>query len=349
MTASSNDIHLLCSSSAVDAAVSKHIFEKCIRGYLKNKTVILVTHQLQFIRQAAKILVLKDGQCQGYGSYSDLLNLGIDFVKISDEEKQQQLQQAKQMQEAESQVSIRQSHESLHTVGHHSSQASLNSSVGGDELSNFITGETLQQTSGEMQTSGSVKARVYWIYVRNGAGIFLLLLLISSNIGTQLLFNGSDYFLSLWTEKESGNTENILKSYTRENCIVIFSILVGALFVLSLVRTTMFFTICMTSSINIHNRLFECLIRAPITFFDNNPIGVLLNRSSRDMGIVDDLLPPTAFDAVEIFVQLLGILILVSIIDYWIIIPTVILIVIFYYVLKYYITSARSIDRKSVV
>ena len=327
--------------SAVDAAVSKHIFEKCIRGYLKNKTVILVTHQLQFIKQAAKILVLKNGKAQGYGSYSHLMSLGIDFVKIADEENQQKQQKQKDLD-----ASMKKSHESIPTALHHSSQTSLNSSVGGDDLANFITGESLQQSTGEMGTTGSVKARVYWTYVRAGAGFFLLLSLISSNIGTQILFNGSDYFLSLWTDKESSGTKSdIINNLDRNGCIITFGALVGALFLLSLVRTTLFFSICMKSSINLHNRLFECMIRAPVTFFDNNPIGVLLNRCSRDMGIVDDILPPTAFDAVEIFVQMIGILVLVIIIDPWIAIPTFVLIFIFHFVRKYYITSARSIKR----
>lgn len=33
--------------SAVDAHVGQHIFEKCINGMLREKSVLLVTHQLQ--------------------------------------------------------------------------------------------------------------------------------------------------------------------------------------------------------------------------------------------------------------------------------------------------------------
>ncbi|KAA0190835.1 hypothetical protein HAZT_HAZT002816, partial [Hyalella azteca] len=44
--------------SAVDAAVGKQLFDLCIRGYLRRKAVILVTHQLQYISAAHNILVL---------------------------------------------------------------------------------------------------------------------------------------------------------------------------------------------------------------------------------------------------------------------------------------------------
>ena len=66
--------------SAVDASVARHIFEKCIKEYLKNKCVILVTHQLQFIKQADQIVVLKDGSCLACGSYMELLNKGKIFL-----------------------------------------------------------------------------------------------------------------------------------------------------------------------------------------------------------------------------------------------------------------------------
>ena len=58
------DIYLLDDPlSAVDAHVSKHIFKNAISDYLKQKTVILVTHQLGFIRFADRVLFLrKDGE-----------------------------------------------------------------------------------------------------------------------------------------------------------------------------------------------------------------------------------------------------------------------------------------------
>ena len=63
--------------SAVDAPVARHIFDKlvyhavcnamyvpfklrCICGLLKDRLVILITHQVQFALQASKILALKE-------------------------------------------------------------------------------------------------------------------------------------------------------------------------------------------------------------------------------------------------------------------------------------------------
>ena len=51
---------LLKCLSAVDTVVAKHLFDKCIRGLLGDRVVVLVTHQLHFAIQADKILALTE-------------------------------------------------------------------------------------------------------------------------------------------------------------------------------------------------------------------------------------------------------------------------------------------------
>src|SRR5699024_4654087 len=55
---------------------------RCITNYLKSKTVVLVTHQIQFIKKASKILVLKDGKQFACGTYDELVNAGIDLFSM---------------------------------------------------------------------------------------------------------------------------------------------------------------------------------------------------------------------------------------------------------------------------
>uniref|UniRef100_A0A4W6FXN5 Multidrug resistance-associated protein 4 n=1 Tax=Lates calcarifer TaxID=8187 RepID=A0A4W6FXN5_LATCA len=55
------DIYLLDDPlSAVDAEVGRHLFEECICGLLRKKPRILVTHQLQYLKAADQIIVLKE-------------------------------------------------------------------------------------------------------------------------------------------------------------------------------------------------------------------------------------------------------------------------------------------------
>ena len=42
----------------------------------------MVTHQIQLIEKATKILILKDGKCLAYGTYNEIHDMGIDFVQL---------------------------------------------------------------------------------------------------------------------------------------------------------------------------------------------------------------------------------------------------------------------------
>lgn len=104
---SQKDIYLLDDClSAVDQRVAKHIFEKCILGYLKGKCVVMVTNHINFISYADNVVctmiasrfhatnlvqvVIKDCTVAGQLSKKDmscaqieenLHNLGIDLTK----------------------------------------------------------------------------------------------------------------------------------------------------------------------------------------------------------------------------------------------------------------------------
>ena len=70
--------------SAVDPEVASRIFFDCIRGFLKNKLVVLVTHQLQFLESCGEILLLKEGQVVAQGSYDDIVKTGFNIKDILD-------------------------------------------------------------------------------------------------------------------------------------------------------------------------------------------------------------------------------------------------------------------------
>lgn len=54
------DIYLLDDPlSAVDAHVSDHIFKKVIKGFLREKICVLVTHQLQHLTDTDRVILLK--------------------------------------------------------------------------------------------------------------------------------------------------------------------------------------------------------------------------------------------------------------------------------------------------
>ena len=71
------DIYLLVDPlSAVDATVSKNIFEKCLVNLLSGKLRVLVTHQMHFLKRADHIVMLKQGSVVSQGGYLQLTESG---------------------------------------------------------------------------------------------------------------------------------------------------------------------------------------------------------------------------------------------------------------------------------
>ena len=275
------DIYLLDDPlSAVDANVAKHIFEKCIKGYLKSKVVILVTHQLQFVKDAQQIVVLKDGKMLACGDYNHMLRENIDFVKMSGNS---------ELKNEEHNVDPNILERKVPTE----SRSRFDSIISKIEKPDKEVGKQKVEDD-ELETdTNKVSGMLYWIYIKSGARPLLVPIFIVANIITQVTFTGGDYWLSLWTNYEerkgiTNQSEPESPSFAitndRTTNIYIYTGIVMTLFVFSLIRTTTFFTVCMSSSINLHKKLFNSVIRAPISFFDENPIGRILNRCSRDLG-----------------------------------------------------------------
>lgn len=68
------DVYLLDDPlSAVDTRVARILFEQAIRGFLRGKAVLLVTHHVAFARQADRLIVVEDGRITGDGTFAELI------------------------------------------------------------------------------------------------------------------------------------------------------------------------------------------------------------------------------------------------------------------------------------
>lgn len=59
--------------------MGKHLFEECIQSYLKGKTRILVTHQLQHLKGADAIIFLDQGKMFEFANHNRLLEAHPEF------------------------------------------------------------------------------------------------------------------------------------------------------------------------------------------------------------------------------------------------------------------------------
>jgi len=68
--------------SAVDAHVGHKLFNECIKGLLKTKTVLLVTHQLQYVNHGDQLVVMEQGRIKHFGTPTELQEAGIDLASL---------------------------------------------------------------------------------------------------------------------------------------------------------------------------------------------------------------------------------------------------------------------------
>lgn len=161
----------------------------------------------------------------------------------------------------------------------------------------------------ETKQSGALKARVFFDYINAGAGLFSLVVIVVIMVISQgeihapvtcltslaVLFHGCDFWLSIWTNDEQRYAAEQRECYKYYNLtlkdefaseanmthpcppspvdklhnIYIYTGLIIALYGSTLLRTMLFFVMCMRSSVNLHNTIFYKVLRSPMGLFDN--------------------------------------------------------------------------------
>lgn len=145
---------------------------------------------------------------------------------------------------------------------------------------------------------------------------------------------------------DSNDTEPAsIWDFSRDVSIYIYSGITAATVIVTLMRSFTFFTVCMRASTRLHNDMFNSITRATMRFFNTNTSGRILNRFSKDMGAIDELLPAAMIDCLQIGLALLGIIIVVAIVNPWLMIPTVLVGFIFYLLRNFYLATSRSVKR----
>ena len=87
------------------------------------------------------------------------------------------------------------------------------------------------------------------------------------------------------------------------------------------------------------------VIKSPVLFFDTNPSGRIMNRFSKDIGAMDDVLSMKFVFVMTFLLNTVGILFLAAVVSLWILVAIVPILMLFYYITRYYLYSAREFKR----
>lgn len=317
--------------SAVDAHVGRHLFQHLIKGYLHNKTRILVTHQLHFLKQVDLILLMNNGRIEAMGSFTELNRKNSAFTRlmVTLAEEETEIPESPMAEE----VNI--------------SPIIVNDSVAGSSgtLPVFDEYEDTAKSaarlmSREERTYGSVSLSVFLEYVRFSGGPLIataVLLGAAAVQGSRVL---SDWFATTYYDEKVGQATMELGEFMFKYFLIGLTVAFSG---------AAFSTILSLAGITAGRRLFReatlGVLRAPALFFDTNPVGRIINRFSKDQDAIDNLLPESLRGVLSTFVNIIFALTIVVWSSFYSIIFIIPALMGYYHYQKLYRNTSRELKR----
>eukprot|EP00102_Acyrthosiphon_pisum_P020913 XP_016658123.1 PREDICTED: multidrug resistance-associated protein 4 isoform X2 [Acyrthosiphon pisum] len=349
------DIYLLDDPlSAVDVKVGKHLFEKCILGYLKEKTRILITHQVQYLSDVDQIVLMDNGKIVTEGSYNNLKASSFEFANLLGSSKVTDIENEIDTNNKKNNKADSRLISSLH---------GSNNSIISSKYKNQIN--DVQSSKPNKISSIQSSKNIFRSYILAGGSTPNILFCIFMYIFTQVLTTSGDFWLSIWVNHEvyeyhkllntsysnntsvsrDSNSASLLLSNFQRHYVMIYVILMVSLIVTAIIRSAVFVNITTKASIYLHNQMFNSIIRTAMFFFNTNSTGQILNRFSKDMGAVDKILPNVFMDFIQIVFFILGTVFIVALTNIYLLIPTFIMGIIIYKLRYLHFNTSKSVSR----
>ncbi|XP_047399638.1 ATP-binding cassette sub-family C member 3 [Sciurus carolinensis] len=369
---SNADIFLLDDPlSAVDSHVARHIFDHVIgpEGVLAGKTRLLVTHGISFLPQTDFIIVLADGQVSEMGPYSALLQHDGSFANFlhnyAPDEPQEHLEDSRivleQTDEEElliddtlsNHTGLTESEPVTYEVQRQFVRQLSTMSSEGESQSRMVPWRHLSQSEKvveakktgmliqeEKAETGKVRLRVFLDYAK-AVGLWTSFVICVLYVGQSAAAIGADMWLSAWTsdsmaEGRQNNTSLRLGVYAT------LGILQGLLVMLSA------FTMAMGgvhAASLLHKALLYNKIHSPQAFFDTTPSGRILNRFSKDINVMDEILAPSILLLLRTFCSSLSTLIVITVTTPLFLVVILPLAVLYIFTQRFYVATSRQLRR----
>ncbi|GLT83648.1 hypothetical protein SLE2022_019250 [Rubroshorea leprosula] len=296
----------------VDAHTGSHLFKEVLLSMLSSKTVIFVTHQVEFLPAADLILVMKDGEITQAVKYNDILSSGTDFMElVGAYEKALSALDSVEAGSLSAGVSLNEEGGVSSTIGN--MQKEENNDVQNGKTADIV-GPKEQLVQEEEREKGRVGFSIYWKYITTAYGGALV------------------PFMFCWH-----------RFFFRFFRLVAITGWPGQLLcqrIAMLLNTAGYKTATLP-----FNKMHHCIFRALMSFFDATPSGHILNRASTDQSTVDLNIPNQVGALTFSMIQLLGIIAVMSQAAWQVFFVFIRVIATSVWYQQYYISSARELAR----
>ncbi|KAK1162182.1 canalicular multispecific organic anion transporter 2-like isoform X1 [Acipenser oxyrinchus oxyrinchus] len=366
------DVYLLDDPlSAVDAHVAKHIFDKVIgpEGLLKDKTRILVTHGITFLPQVDNIVVLVGGSVSEMGSYQELLTQNGAFAEFLRNYALEDIVEEDEATELEEEEDFLNDTLSNHidmvdnepVANEARKQFIRQISVISADLENPKKMSTRKRKCSERKApdhppdkkssvqklihvetaeTGRVKLQVFWEYMK-AVGPVLCLFICFLYCCQNAAATGANVWLSEWTNDAVVNGTQTETSM-RLGVYAALGLSQGVLVMISS------FTLALGgigAARTLHSGLLENKFCTPQAFFDTTPLGRIINRFSKDIYVIDEVIPPTILMFLSTFFSSATTMIVIIASTPLFAVVIVPLAIAYFFVQRFYVATSRQLKR----
>ena len=285
---------------------------------LRYKTRILITHAVDFLDKVDRVIVMKQGRILHQGHFDELKHLEyfraiLSNVKTKDnyESKEEKKQNFNLKDTSNPKQYMAKNEQDFQSETSDQSLAYKGSTINNDENK-----EKIRIT---LKSFAKLFFFSYWT-------AFALILALVSLYGKKQLSVQVDYYLLKWVKEVSKD-----KQYDHEKfkLIIYYQVYYISAHIISLIFEIVF---ALTIGIKLFRDMLKRLLFAPINlFFDVTPSGVILNRFSKDLRVVEIELTDILLSQVGGFIGIVIGVVLVALNFIWIliIVPIVIVSLIF--------------------
>ncbi|KAG8781969.1 hypothetical protein FRC12_021352 [Ceratobasidium sp. 428] len=303
--------------SALDVHTSRWVVDRCLKGDLiAGRTVLIVTHNVAMVSEVADYMVVlgSDGRLIDQGNTAQILRISSKLRAIVEEEREEE-------QGAEE-----------------TDPADMQQSPAKDSAKKPIVKEEVAE--GHVDWS----ALKLFLLALGGMGFWAVYLagFVLAALGVLL----QTYWLGVWArayDAHFGHPEEVDTPFylgVYSTICVTSIILFGLAFVVHIVGSV-------RASRSVHDQLLAAMLSAPLRWFDSTPVGRLIARFTQDMYSVDEALPSTLQDLIDMTIQLGLRLITIVAFSPAFILPGVVLLLVGYCIAQVYIAAQLWTKRES--
>ncbi|CDU22833.1 probable YCF1-Vacuolar ABC transporter responsible for vacuolar sequestration of glutathione-S-conjugates [Sporisorium scitamineum] len=358
------DIYLLDDPlAAVDAHVGAHIFKHVIgpEGLLRSKARILTLNSVACLPQCDQIVSVRRGIIlDERGTYDEVMaKKGDLFNLITGLGKQSAREQAAEedVETPTKELKVVDMNKELDMHGQGGEEGlkgfklhrriSSASMVRPKTMSKRqIKQDTIRQLKEssapkEKSEQGSVKPEVYRQYIKS-CSVLGVVLYILAQILSQVMTVSRDVVLKQWGKaNENGGDDGSTRFY-----LTLYGIVgILASICICIAPFILWTWLVISSARKFHDNMFDAVLRSPLQWFETTPTGRLLNLFSRDINVIDEVLPRVIHGLIRTMTVVLGVLCVVAYSVPPFLIAIVPLAFAYRAVLRYYLATSRELKR----